>query len=258
MRERLVPPRGEVLVPLDEDDVRRAAHGLKAQGVEAIAICFLFSYLDPKHELRARDIVLEQFPEAFVATSARVAPQFREFERFTTAAINAFIGPKVRGYVRRFAGRLGMTVAAAAAGLAVAVGLGVGPRIDDAIVVLGVLIVRLRRNTIPRGRRITREPNVFLVNLVSVAANPALGARAVEIAMARRATASACGLSVRSRHSSRSVKRQLGSQLTMGTPASTKRYSFSMVVLARSAASPRSPLEMKVRPQQPASARITW
>jgi len=99
--ERLTPPRGEVLVPLDEEGVRRAARELKEEGVEAIAICFLFSYLDPTHELRARAIVEEEYPEAFVTTSAAVSPQFREFERFTTAAMNAFIGPKVRRYVRR-------------------------------------------------------------------------------------------------------------------------------------------------------------
>lgn len=104
--ERLIPPSGEVLVALDEDAVRQAAREFKAEGVEAIAICFLFSYLEPKHEQRAREIVLEEYPEAFVATSARVAPQFREFERFTTAAMNAFIGPKVRNYVQRFGGRL--------------------------------------------------------------------------------------------------------------------------------------------------------
>ncbi|MBI0434729.1 hydantoinase/oxoprolinase family protein [Roseomonas sp. KE0001] len=104
--ERLVPPRGEVLVPLDEDEVRAAARELRAAGVEAIAICFLFSYLNPAHELRARDIVREEYPEAFVTTSAEVAPQFREFERFTTAAMNAFVGPKVRDYVSRLAARL--------------------------------------------------------------------------------------------------------------------------------------------------------
>jgi len=104
--ERLIPPAGEVLVPLDEKAVRRAAQEFKQDGVEAIAICFLFSYLEPKHEERAREIVLEEYPEAFVATSARVAPQFREFERFTTASMNAFIGPKVRNYVQRFGGRL--------------------------------------------------------------------------------------------------------------------------------------------------------
>jgi len=105
-KERLVPPNGEVLVPLDENDVRKAARELKKRGVQSIAICFLFSYIDPTHEERARDIVLEEYPDAFVTTSAHVAPQFREFERFTTAAMNAFIGPKVRGYVQELERRL--------------------------------------------------------------------------------------------------------------------------------------------------------
>jgi N-methylhydantoinase A/oxoprolinase/acetone carboxylase beta subunit len=105
--ERLVPPKGEVLTPLDEAEVRQAARELKAAGVEAIAVCFLFSYLDPRHEERARDIILEEFPQCFVSTSSSVSPQFREFERFTTAAMNAFIGPKVRGYVTRLEAALG-------------------------------------------------------------------------------------------------------------------------------------------------------
>jgi N-methylhydantoinase A/oxoprolinase/acetone carboxylase beta subunit len=104
--ERLVPPKGEVLTPLDEAEVRRAAQELRAEGVEAIAVCFLFSYLDDRHEERARALVLEEHPGAFVTTSASVSPQFREFERFTTAAMNAFIGPRVRGYVGRLAGGL--------------------------------------------------------------------------------------------------------------------------------------------------------
>ncbi|MDE0718159.1 MAG: hydantoinase/oxoprolinase family protein [Rhodospirillaceae bacterium] len=107
VRERLAPPRGAVLEPLDEEAVREAARSFKARGIEAICVCFLFSYIDPRHEERAREIVLEEFPEAFVTYSAAVAPQFREFERFTTAAMNAFVGPKVRGYVRNFAAGLG-------------------------------------------------------------------------------------------------------------------------------------------------------
>ncbi len=99
--ERLAPPKGEVLVPLDEAEVRGAAEALRAEAVEAIAVCFLFSYLDPAHEERAAAIVRETYPECFVTTSASVSPQFREFERFTTAAINAFVGPKVRAYVNR-------------------------------------------------------------------------------------------------------------------------------------------------------------
>ena len=97
--ERLVPPRGEVRIPLAEDEVRTAARELARAGVEAVAVCFLFSYLNPAHEERAKEIVLEEFPQAFVTTSSSVVPQFREFERFTTTAMNAFIGPKVRHYV---------------------------------------------------------------------------------------------------------------------------------------------------------------
>ena len=74
--------------------------------VESIAVCFLFSYLNPTHENRARDIILEECPDVFVTTSAALEPQFREFERFTTTAINAFIGPRVHGYVSRLEARL--------------------------------------------------------------------------------------------------------------------------------------------------------
>ncbi|HEX2884995.1 hydantoinase/oxoprolinase family protein [Vineibacter terrae] len=99
--ERLAPPNGAVLVPLDEDEVRVAARELKARDVQSIAICFLFSYLNSVHEDRARAIVLEEHPDAFVTTSSSVVSQFREFERFTTAAMNAYIGPPVRNYVQQ-------------------------------------------------------------------------------------------------------------------------------------------------------------
>ncbi len=99
--ERTVPPTGEILVPLDEDEVRAAARALRADGVEAVAICFLFSYLNPAHELRAAELVREELPDAFVTTSAEIVPQFREFERFTTAAMSAFVGPKTGRYLDR-------------------------------------------------------------------------------------------------------------------------------------------------------------
>jgi N-methylhydantoinase A len=101
VQERLIPPSGEVLVPLDEEAVRRVAREFRAEGVTSIAVCFLFSYLNPVHEERARELVLEEFPQAFVTTSSSIFPQFREFERFTTAAINAFVGPKVSQYIQR-------------------------------------------------------------------------------------------------------------------------------------------------------------
>ena len=107
--ERLIPPHGEVLIPLDEAAVRRAARELKYAKVESIAVCFLFSYLNARHENRAREIILEEYPEVFVTTSASLSPQFREFERFTTTAINAFIGPNVQGYISQLEQRLRTT-----------------------------------------------------------------------------------------------------------------------------------------------------
>ena len=99
--ERIVPPGGEVIVPLDEEGVRQAARELLASGVEAVAVCFLFSYLDPTHERRAAAIVAEEMPDAFVTASADIFPQFREFERFTTASMNAFVGPGTGRYLAR-------------------------------------------------------------------------------------------------------------------------------------------------------------
>jgi len=97
--ERLTADRTSVLQPLDEAAVRQAAREFRAEGVDAIAVCFLFSYLNATHEQRAAAILRDKLPGCFITTSAEVAPQFREFERFTTAAMNAFIGPKVRRYI---------------------------------------------------------------------------------------------------------------------------------------------------------------
>ncbi len=99
VRGRLAPPKGEVLEPLNEEDVIAAARELKAEGVEAVAVCFLFSYLNPAHEDEARRILERELPGVFVTTSSSVSPQFREFERFTTASLCAFVGPKMRTYV---------------------------------------------------------------------------------------------------------------------------------------------------------------
>ncbi|QDZ18451.1 hydantoinase/oxoprolinase [Chloropicon primus] len=99
VKERVAPPDGAILEDLDEEGVRVAAREFKRKGINAIAICFLFSYLNPEHEQRAAEIVKEEYPEAFITTSAGVSPMFREFERFTTALINTYIGPKVANYV---------------------------------------------------------------------------------------------------------------------------------------------------------------
>jgi N-methylhydantoinase A len=98
--------QGNELEVLDEEAVREVAHRLAAQGVEAVLVGFLFSYVNPAHERRAAEILCAELPGVFVTTSADVAPQFREFERFTTAAMSAFIGPKVRRYINELQSRL--------------------------------------------------------------------------------------------------------------------------------------------------------
>jgi N-methylhydantoinase A len=97
--ERL-DPKGQVLTPLNEDAARAAILELKDAGVESVAICFLNSYFDSRHEDRVAELAQELFPEAFITTSASIFPQFREFERFTTTCINAFVGPKVQRYIQ--------------------------------------------------------------------------------------------------------------------------------------------------------------
>jgi N-methylhydantoinase A/oxoprolinase/acetone carboxylase beta subunit len=92
---------GEVLVPLDQEGARAQVRRLKEMGVEAVAVCFLFSFLNAEHERRVAEIVREEFPEAFLSVSSDVLPQYREYERFSTVALNAFVGPKVAGYVKR-------------------------------------------------------------------------------------------------------------------------------------------------------------
>src|SRR6476659_168452 len=92
---------GSVLVPLDEERARTEVRRLKEAGVEAIAVCFLFSFLNPAHEARVAEIVREEFPGAFLSVSSEVLPQYREYERFSTVCLNAYIGPRVSRYVRR-------------------------------------------------------------------------------------------------------------------------------------------------------------
>ena len=105
-RHRLTVPErilkdGSVLVPLDEEKAREQVRKLKEAGVEAVAVCFLFSFLNTEHEKRVAEIVREEFPEAFLSVSSEVLPQYREYERFSTVCLNAYVGPKVAGYVRR-------------------------------------------------------------------------------------------------------------------------------------------------------------
>jgi N-methylhydantoinase A len=90
--------RGEVYVPLDEAKVREAIRTLKKQGCQAIAVLFLFSFLNPNHERRVEEIAKEEFPEAFVSISSVVNPEFRESERTNTVVVDAYVKPGVTAY----------------------------------------------------------------------------------------------------------------------------------------------------------------
>ena len=116
---------GTILIPLDDDEVRTQVRRLKTEQVEAVAVCLLFSFLNPEHEQRVAAIVREEFPEAFLSVSSEVIPQYREYERFSTVGLNAFVGPKVSRYIGRFdaalremGGKSGIHLMTSAAGVA--------------------------------------------------------------------------------------------------------------------------------------------
>src|SRR5262245_41535648 len=102
VRGRVTVPNGDVLVPLDEDEVRERVRALRNAGVDAVAVCLLHSYANPAHEQRVKEIVLEEFPDAYLSVSHEVLPLYREYERFSTECLNAYVGPRVSRYVSRF------------------------------------------------------------------------------------------------------------------------------------------------------------
>ena len=99
-------PDGSELVPLDLDEVDRAVDELVAFGVDAVTVCFLHAYASPAHELAASARIREGHPELSVSTSAEVAPEWREFERTSTAVLNAFVQPGFSGYLDDLRDRL--------------------------------------------------------------------------------------------------------------------------------------------------------
>jgi N-methylhydantoinase A len=90
---------GTVLVPLDESSLAGAVERLIDQGVESIAVCFLFSFLHPEHERRARAFIEERHPEVMVSLSSEVDPGFREYERTCVTAFDAYVKPVVERYL---------------------------------------------------------------------------------------------------------------------------------------------------------------
>ena len=105
VRERL-DYRGEVVTALDEAGLRDSVHRLKAKGVEALAVCFLFSFLNPAHERRAAEIVAEIAPECRISLSSNVLPVIREYPRLSTTVIDAYVGPTIADYLMRLERRL--------------------------------------------------------------------------------------------------------------------------------------------------------
>lgn len=104
--ERIMPPDGRIETPLDTDEVKRAADLFAKRGLDAVIVAFLFSFLNNEHEQRAKEIVTAALPDAFVSCSSDVVNSIREYERFSSAAMNAYIGPKTARYLKNLEGRL--------------------------------------------------------------------------------------------------------------------------------------------------------
>jgi N-methylhydantoinase A len=94
-----VDHRGSVIVPLNEASARQAVRALVEDGVEAIAVCFLWSFKNPEHERRLREIVLEEAPGLHVSISSDIVPAIKEYERSATTAVNAYLAPLLARYL---------------------------------------------------------------------------------------------------------------------------------------------------------------
>jgi len=108
-----VNAQGGIDIPLDEASVERAVDFLVAEGVEAIAVCLLHSYLNPAHEERVKQVVARLAPQTTLCISAEVLPVINEYERSSTTVINAYVRPIVERYLSRLIGevaRIGIDV----------------------------------------------------------------------------------------------------------------------------------------------------
>lgn len=94
-----IDAKGNVLRPLDENTLGAAAEKLVAEGVEAIAICFMHAYANDAHERQAKEILDAKYPDMPITTSTEVAPEIREYERANTACANAYVLPLMQRYL---------------------------------------------------------------------------------------------------------------------------------------------------------------
>ncbi|SDD96217.1 N-methylhydantoinase A [Paenibacillus sp. UNCCL117] len=97
---------GEVLEPLDTEEIRKIARRLKSEGVQSIAVCLINSYMNDAHEKMIGQTLQEEYPEAYVTLSSEVLPEFKEYERTSTVSANAYVLPKMKGYLNRLVGSL--------------------------------------------------------------------------------------------------------------------------------------------------------
>ena len=100
INERL-SAKGEVIVPLDEAGVRELARTFRKESIEAVAVCMLFSYLNPQHEERTRDIIAEEIPGLPISISYDVLPKWKEYERASTTIADAFLKPVITHHFKR-------------------------------------------------------------------------------------------------------------------------------------------------------------
>ena len=98
VKERMLAD-GEIDTPLDESEIAALGEKLETLGVEAVAILFLNCYANSDHERRAKAVLEKNHPQLFVSASDELSQEYREFERCSTVAANAYVGPKVRGYI---------------------------------------------------------------------------------------------------------------------------------------------------------------
>lgn len=97
---------GRELEPLGLDDVKEAAALFRQEGVSSIAVCFMNAFVSPAHEQAAAEVLRRELPEAFVSVSSEVLPAVRFYNRVSTTALDAFVGPVLRDYLRALTGRL--------------------------------------------------------------------------------------------------------------------------------------------------------
>ena len=93
---------GEIFKGIDEKEVERKVEYLVKNGVQSIAVCLLHSYINPEHEKIVEKIIKKLYPDIFVSLSSDVVPEFREYERFSTTVLNAYVLPRVKKYLDSF------------------------------------------------------------------------------------------------------------------------------------------------------------